>query len=51
MSVASFLYKAKHNNVIVDSRIMLVLVNIVYYVLLFIAIYFPHEFTDQVAVG
>jgi hypothetical protein len=45
MSDASFLYKAKHNNVIVDSRIMLVLV-IVYYVLLFIAIYFPHEFTD-----
>ncbi|KAG1784273.1 hypothetical protein EV702DRAFT_1191271 [Suillus placidus] len=46
MSDTSFLYKAKHNNVIVDSRIMLVLV-IVYYVLLFIAIYFPHEFTDD----
>lgn len=41
----SFLYKAKHNNVIVDSKITLVLV-IMYYILLFIAIYFSYEFTD-----
>jgi hypothetical protein len=42
------LYKAKDNNVMLDSRIVLVLL-IMYYVLLFIAIYFPHEFTDVLA--
>jgi hypothetical protein len=39
------LYKAKDNNVMLDSRIVLILV-IMYYVLSYIGIYFPHKFTD-----
>jgi hypothetical protein len=40
------LYKAKDNNVMLDSRIVLILV-IMYYVLSYIGIYFPHKFTDE----
>jgi hypothetical protein len=41
------LFKAKHDNVMIDSRIMLKFV-IVYYILLYISFYFFHQSADVV---
>jgi hypothetical protein len=37
----------KDDNVMFDNRIMLIIV-IMYYILWYIALYFPHQFTDVV---
>jgi hypothetical protein len=43
----SLMFNAKHDNVMIDSRIMLKFV-IVYYILLYISFYFFHQSADVV---